>query len=250
MAEEKQQHNAQTALIALAQRGQADEEAYRASLTPAEREQIGEADHWAPKEIIAHFAYWKTRQAERLAGLESLAGTAMLPDAPPWEQINEETWPEHARLSWDEAVARSDKATSELIAALRRLPPERFADLQTPESPGDRIIATTIGNSYAHIIQHLSDSYLAQGEHARATQVQRELVQAIQESGLGEAQELFARYNLACFYAVHGQQAEALAELRNALPKRSDLLAYAQDDHDLDSLRSNPEFTALLAAKE
>lgn len=246
MANEMNQNDPRAALIALAKQGQAHEEAYRASLSPEERAQAGAADHWAPKEIIAHFAYWKARQTERLA---AAADHASMPDAPPWEQVNDETWPEHSRLTWDEAVARSDKATSDLIAAVERLPAEQFADLQTPESAGDRLIATTMGNSYAHVVQHLSDHYLAKGEPERATQVQQEFLQAIVASGLGEAAEMFTRYNLACYYALHGQQSNAVAELRLALPKRPDLKAFAREDHDLDSLRDDPAFKSLLATE-
>ncbi len=246
MADETNQNDPRVALIALVQQGQAHEEAYRASLSPEERAQVGVADHWAPKEIIAHLAFWKARQAERLA---AAGASTTLPDAPPWEQVNDETWPEHARLTWDESVARSDKATRDLLSAVERLPAGQFADLQTPESAGDRLIATTMGNSYGHIAQHLSDHYLAQGEPERANQVQQEFLQAIVSSRLGEAPEMFTRYNLACYYALHGQQSSALAELRLALPKRPDLVAIAREDHDLDSLRDNPEFTSLLATE-
>lgn len=243
MADETQNFDARAALIALVRRGQAHEEMYRASVSPEERLRVGSVDHWAPKEIIAHFAYWKARQAERLA---AVAENTTLPDAPPWEQVNDETWPAHAQLTWDEAVTRSDKATSDLLDTVERLPTEQFVDSQSPESSGARLIATTMGNSYAHIVQHLSDHYLAMGQPERATYVQQEYLQAILASGFGEAAEMFTRYNLACYYALHGQQTQALAELRLALPNRADLLAYAREDHDLDSLRGDPEFTSLL----
>lgn len=243
MAGETQNDDARAALIALVQRGQAHEEAYRASLSPEERARVGKADHWAPKEIIAHFAYWKSRQAERLA---AVAENTTLPEEPPWEQVNAETWPEHAPLTWDEAVARSDKATRDLLDAVGRLSADQFADSQSPTSSGARLVATTMGNSYAHIVQHVSDDYHAKGQPEQANHVQQELLQAILASGFGEAAEMFTRYNLACYYAVHGQRSEALAELRLALPQRPDLLAYAREDHDLDSLRGDPEFTSLL----
>ncbi len=246
MADETQQNDPRAALIALVQRGQAHEEAYRASLSPEERAQTGQADHWAPKEIIAHFAFWKARQAERLA---AVADATTVSDGPPWEQVNDETWPEHSRLSWDEAVTRSDKATSDLLDAVGRLPADQFADLKMPESASDRLIATTMGNSYGHIVQHLSDHYLAKGEPEQASQAQEEFLQAILASGFGEAAEMFTRYNLACYYALHGQQSNALAQLRLALPMRPDLVVIAREDHDLDSLRDDPEFKSLLATE-
>jgi hypothetical protein len=229
------------ALIALVRRGQADEEAFRASLSDEERNQVGTAEEWAPKEVIAHLGYWKRRQVDRL---ESQARGDEPPAFADFEQLNTESWPEHARLTWDESVERSDAATRDLIAAIQVLP-----DTPNGESDAaltDLLTSSTLGNSYGHIGTHISDYYLAHGEKARAISMQRSMLDAVTTAHLGGGAESGAHYNLACFFALNNMAAEALDELRQAFPQRPDLIAWAREDHDLDSLRETPEFQALV----
>ncbi len=53
-------------------------------------------------------------------------------------------------------------------------------------------------------------------------------------------------YNLACLEAVEGRPAEALAALRKAAELDPQVLNWAREDEDLDGLRSDPGFRALL----
>lgn len=228
-------------LIALVRRGQADEEAFRASLSDEERNQVGTAEEWAPKEVIAHLGYWKRRQADRL---ESLARGDEPPAFADFEQLNTESWPEHARLTWNESVERSDAAARDLIAALQALP-------DTPSGAGDAALtdmltSSTLGNSYGHIGTHMSDYYLAHGEKARAISTQRSILDAVTTAHLGSGAESGAHYNLACFFALNSMPVEALDELRQAFPQRPDLIAWAREDPDLNSLRDDLEFQRLV----
>lgn len=54
------------------------------------------------------------------------------------------------------------------------------------------------------------------------------------------------RYNLACSLAVGGYRREAIASLRKALEQGYDDFDYLENDGDLDSLRSDTSFRALL----
>lgn len=234
------------ALIALVERGQAEEEAFRAGLSAEERAQVGTAEQWAPKEVIAHLGFWKQRQAERISALAR-------GDAPPemadFQTLNTESWPEHARLNWDESVARSDQGTRDLIAALDALPASALApgDGTADEADqADMLASTTLGNSLGHVDVHISDYWVSRGDRERARRTQQEMVAAIIAARLGDAQEGSARYNLACYYALNGQPADALTELRQALALRPALVPWAREDHDLDSLRADPAFQALV----
>jgi hypothetical protein len=53
-------------------------------------------------------------------------------------------------------------------------------------------------------------------------------------------------YGLACLEAVAGERDAALASLRRALELRSDVAKWARDDGDLEGLRDDPEFRALV----
>ena len=56
-------------------------------------------------------------------------------------------------------------------------------------------------------------------------------------------------YNIACAFALEDQSAEAISTLRKALDNGFGHWKWLENDADLDSLRQNPEFMALLAAK-
>ena len=233
-------------LIALVERGQAEEEAFRAGLSAEERAQVGTVEQWAPKEVIAHLGYWKRRQAERI-------GAQARGEAPPetadFQTLNTESWPEHARLTWDESVARSDQGARDLLAALDALPVSTFAGSGASgeqAEQADLLASLTLGNSLGHIGAHISDYFISHGDKERAKRTQQEMVATVIAARLGDAQEGSARYNLACYYALNGQPADALTELRQALKLRPNLVPWAREDHDLDSLRADPAYQALV----
>lgn len=54
-------------------------------------------------------------------------------------------------------------------------------------------------------------------------------------------------YNLACLEALQGDSEAALASLRHALELRPEVVEWAEEDGDLESLRGQPEFEELVA---
>lgn len=235
------------ALIALLDHSQTREEAFRAEFSEAERRQVGTADDWAPKEVIAHLAYWKNRQSARV---EAMAHGEEAPIQDDWGMVNTETWPEHAQLSWEESAQRSDDATRRLIAAVKALPESALTNPDDQESEANLLFATTMGNSIGHVAEHMANHYRSLGQTDRAMQVQQEVVQEIVDAHLGTSAEGSARYNLACYYALHGQPGDAISELSDALAKRPDLVGWARQDHDLDSLREDAAFQALVPPED
>jgi hypothetical protein len=234
------------ALIALVERGQAQEEEFRASLSAQEREQVGTQEQWALKEVIAHLGFWKRKQSERL---EAAARGEEPPSGSDFQQVNDESWPELKALTWEQAVARSDQATRDLIATLERLPDELFSGVADPSSQASLFVGTTLGNAPGHVAEHVANYYLDHGDEQRAADIMRATVAEVVSANLGGALEASARYNLACFYAKHGKPSDTLDELRQAFALRPDLMPWAREDHDLDSLRADPEFQALLPAE-
>jgi hypothetical protein len=81
------------------------------------------------------------------------------------------------------------------------------------------------------------------GEFAAARDL---LHAAIAERG----QEASLLYNLACAEAGLGETDAALEHLRASIADRPELAASAQDDHDLEPLRADPRFAAIVAPTE
>ncbi len=235
------QPDPRAALIEIVERGQAHEEAFRALIPAEERERVGTVEQWAPKEVIAHLGFWKQAQAERLT---ADARGEEAPDLSDFLTVNSESWPEHARLTWDESVARSDAATRELIAALKALPLESLAGDDKAKS--DRLMSSTLGNTTEHAVVHMSDYLLSHGDVEGAKRLHQALLDEAIAANLGPVVEGSARYNQGCFYALNGFADEALESLRQAFALRPDLVDWARQDTDLNSLRANPAFQALV----
>jgi hypothetical protein len=77
------------------------------------------------------------------------------------------------------------------------------------------------------------------GLHALALAIDRRLAELLPNDGV-------VRYNLACSLASSGLPAEAIEALRMALLSGYDDFEYMEQDGDLDSLRKNPAYRALL----
>jgi tetratricopeptide (TPR) repeat protein len=118
--------------------------------------------------------------------------------------------------------------------------PARFSD-QEPRS----LAAQIMNNGFEHPVVHYADHYQRRGDLAKATQLCEASVNAV-----ADLPEWYgsARYNLACFYALSGQPAKAIHELREALQLRPDLLEWSKQDTDLASLHDDPAYQALYPA--
>ncbi len=77
------------------------------------------------------------------------------------------------------------------------------------------------------------------GLHDLAVVVDRRLARLLPE-------DYVVRYNLACSLAMGGYRKEAIAALRTALENGYDDFEYLETDSDLDSLRDDPTYRALL----
>jgi len=92
----------------------------------------------------------------------------------------------------------------------------------------------------AEALRFLSHAYATLGRHAEGLRADRRLVELL-------PQDERARYNLACSLVADGQPEAALQTLAEAIRLGFCDLSLMRKDADLDLLRSDPRFQAVLA---
>ena len=236
-------------LAALLRQAHMDERAVGDLLAPEERERTGTVDAWAPKEIIVHNAYWRERVFAR-------AEARLRGEAPPafaeYLRMNTESFADLATHSWDQAIARSQRATENLIAAIERLPDSALvAAASTADGPAAAVLlASIISSGYQHPEEHLAEIAATRGDQEKAAAIQRRILDDIVALDAGAEVTATVRYNLACALAARGPRAEVITLLRQSFADSPRLMALSRQDSDLDPLRDDPDFQALIRGEQ
>ncbi|MFN7814380.1 MAG: TPR end-of-group domain-containing protein [Planctomycetia bacterium] len=92
------------------------------------------------------------------------------------------------------------------------------------------------------VLRILAELVSKRGLVNRAVALDRRLVELLPD-------DFLARYNLACSLARAGQSDEAIDSLSRAILLGYDDLAHMESDPDLESLKSHPDFQALLGSE-
>jgi tetratricopeptide (TPR) repeat protein len=93
--------------------------------------------------------------------------------------------------------------------------------------------------AYVDVLRCQGELLSRKGLHERALVIDRRLAELLPD-------DFVVRYNLACSLAVGGHSREAIVALREALEQGYDDFEYLENDGDLDSLREDPAYRALL----
>jgi hypothetical protein len=197
---------------------------------PAERERPAADGGWSAKDIQAHLSAWKRRQTERLTAIRD--GSDEPPEALETDEQNAIYHAERADWPWDDIRTDADQATTDLIAAIQA------ASEETLGQP--RISGSILGNGPEHALTHLPAVAARVGMEARVTEL-AEAFEASLDDDWPDRATAFARYNLACFYALRNDLDEARRLLRLALPGQEELRGFAPSDDDLMALRDEIE---------
>ena len=100
-------------------------------------------------------------------------------------------------------------------------------------------LAEADSNQQARIWADLAEIAARVGEQDKAIEAYRNVVRL-------EHETYVVHYNLACAYAMKGQKAEALAEMRRAVGSGYRNAEWIRIDRDLDNIRGEPEFRKIL----
>ncbi|MBI5563795.1 MAG: ClbS/DfsB family four-helix bundle protein [Chloroflexi bacterium] len=229
-----------TRVLDLLDRAYADLQVFITTLSEADRAAVGTRERWAIKDAISHSTMWQRRSIERIT---AIVHGEEPQNADNYLALNDEHFEAYRDRSWAATAAEAEKTYRALAALTQSLSEEDLTDPHRfAQAHGRALIRSIAGNGFTHPETHLAYLYAGRGEIERANQLQAEvtaLLEAIPE------ERATARYNLACFYAVSGQQARALTELTTALKSYPELIDWSKQDSDLDSLRDDPAYQAL-----
>jgi hypothetical protein len=203
------------------------------------------ADQWTAKDNVAHLSAWRAHAA---LTLDAIRLDQPMPELPHPEDIdarNQVIFDAHREDTADGVKSWSEQTYTQLIEALRSCSDD---DLRRERAGGAGPLWRIVpGNGHAHVAQHLSYWYGEHGDPAAAEDAALWAHDLEVELFPDPADRAVADYNLGCFYARTGRGDQALSLLRTALQGRPDLLHWASEDPDLDSLRENAELQQLLA---
>ena len=96
---------------------------------------------------------------------------------------------------------------------------------------------------YVDVLRVMGNNLTLKGRYVQGLQIDKRLVQLRPNDPL-------ANYNLACSYALLKRTEQALKTLRRAVELGYRDFRYMREDHDLDSVRSDPRFRQLLREYE
>jgi hypothetical protein len=202
-------------------------------------------DRWTAKDNVAHLSAWREQAALTLDAMRSDRPLPELPGAGDIDAFNQSIHEEHRDDSAETVKASAASSYAHLIDAVRACSDE---DLRRERPAGAGPLWRIVpGDGHAHVAQHLSYWYDEHGDPAGAEEV------AVWAHTLevhlfpDAADRAVADYNLACFYARTGRAEPAFPLLRDALQARPDLIVWASEDPDLETIRTDPEVAALLA---
>jgi hypothetical protein len=229
-------------LINLLHEARTAEQQFIAELSDDERNQEGQPDRWATKDIVSHMTYWQECQVHRL---EAASAGKIPDDFADYNKLNGENFEAHRHDSWQQVTERLNNTFDSLLSAVQKLSEADLNDgSRFPWTEGRTLNRSIVGNSYSHPVQHFCDYYVSHGQPERAIQAQEALSEKLSSLG-DETVHAEALYNLACAYALSGQSQKALNLLPEAFRLSPPLIAWSLQDTDLVSLREEPAFKAL-----
>ena len=232
-----------TRLIQLLDLGCSFQQQFLTDLDPATRGAKGTWENWSVKDELAHTIAWQLNSLARIAALQH---AEPVPDFSDYHTINRSIYNTNHDRKLADIVADGDRAYADFVALVRSSSED---DLTYPLSfsgkESSTLQAEIISNGLEHPVLHYTDYYRRHGDLPKAMQIYEASVAAVAD---WPEHYGVARYNLACFYALNGQEDQAIAALAEALRLRPDLVEWSKQDADLTSLRDRAAYQALYAS--
>lgn len=207
--------------------------------------ETGSPLRWAAAPLVAHNTEFKDQQVQRLGAIEK-------GETPPSfgeiDHSSAEVYLRYADQAAGAAAAVSRRTTQAMIDGVTAIGDEDLLDASRHPWLGGRMLwLQLIVRGFWHPTGHLGEYYLVHGQPDRAVALQQQAVSVAEYLAAPEAARGMARYNLACAQARAGLPDDAARSLGEAILANPDVVANAERDADLASLRSGGRLEAVLA---
>ena len=132
-------------------------------------------------------------------------------------------------------MVESDQVYAQLIALTDQLSEEDLTAFNRFDWVGDGMPLYTsfMGNCYEHTQNHLAQYSVDRDDLERALDTYEFWAKRVLEAGVPETLQGYVLYNLACFYATHGQLEKAWTPLQQAFTRHPRTREFALTDPDL-----------------
>jgi hypothetical protein len=211
------------------------------SLSTKEKDARGSLKSWSAKDLVTHLNFWGQHFINQL---EKFAKGEKVPLAGDYfDQVNDGVLYEHMDQALGDALAEYEKIHAQLMTIYATLTAEELSDTKKYAwLEGRPMSDRMLDNLVWHPQSHIADFYVKRGQLEKATALQEILTEKSKEFPTWATSTI---YNIACFYALNGFPAKAIANLKIAFAQRPDLVTWSKQDSDLDALRELADFKDL-----
>jgi tetratricopeptide (TPR) repeat protein len=202
----------------------------------------GSIQKWGVKDMLVHLAFWgghltRELEAEREGRHAPEAGDY-------YELINDGVLLHNLDKPFEEAREEEQAVFDKLIALIKTESPDDLVDKKKYAfADGRSLLDCMLSTECWHVLDHLSSYYLKESRYDKAEKLQEEYTAKLMSFPTWKAN---AFYNLACFYSLNGKKEKALNNLELAFKERPDLKEWSKKDSDIDPIRSEAVYKALV----
>lgn len=215
--------------------------AFENELTDKQKGRKGSLKKWSAKDTISHLVFWGKHFNSQV---NKARNSEKVPQAGDYfDKVNDGVFIEHINQPFNEALSDLYKSFKESIGIIKSFSADELNDKKRYEYLNDRtMIDHSLGTLGWHVMHHISDFYVKNGQKNKAIAQQEKFAEKMRNFPTWKAN---ANYNLACFFAMNGENKRAIKSLKTAFVNRPDLLEWSKSDSDLDALREDADFKAL-----
>jgi tetratricopeptide (TPR) repeat protein len=211
-------------------------------LTEEQKRMRGSLQEWGVKDMLTHLAFWGNHFN---CQIEAACAGSHVPEAGDYSEIlNDGVLMRNLDKTFENAVREEKAVYEKSISLLKAVNPDDLVDLKKYTfMHGRTLLDRALGTECWHVVLHISDFYIKQGQYDQAVRLQEDFTARLLAFPTWKGN---AYYNLACFYSLNDKKDKALKNLELAFKEKPDLKEWCKKDPDINPLREEKEYQSLI----